>query len=169
MIRIELNDEVVSAALLRLAEFLTDMTPAMNDVGRLLVASTKKRIGDGETPDGTAFAPRSKTTTDRYAKLGKSFGNPLNQSGDMRNFSISHDYGPDYAEVGSSALQAAVMHFGAAQGQFGAHIGKDKRGRDHFHSIPWGDIPARPFLGVSDEDRTGIGEIVEEWIMRSVK
>jgi len=28
--------------------------------------------------------------------------------------------------------------------------------------IPWGDIPARPFLGLSDEDRSGILDIVSE-------
>ena len=54
------------------------------------------------------------------------------------------------------------MQFGAAQGQFGAFIGKDKLGRDHFHAIPWGDIPARPFLGLAEEDRTNILATIAE-------
>ena len=60
--------------------------------------------------------------------------------------------------------QAAVMQFGAEQGEFGAFIGKDSKGRDHLHHIPWGDIPARPFLGFSEEDRTSFIAQIEDWL-----
>ena len=43
-------------------------------------------------------------------------------------------------------------------------IGIDKRGRRHFHSIPWGDIPAWPFLGISDEDEDALMAAIEKWI-----
>ena len=56
------------------------------------------------------------------------------------------------------------MQFGATAGEFGAHIGKDKLGRDHIHSIPWGNIPARPFIGLSDEDQTNIAAEIAEWL-----
>ena len=50
------------------------------------------------------------------------------------------------------------------QGQFGARIGKDKNGRDFFMTIPWGDIPARPFLGVGPTDRENILETITEYL-----
>jgi phage gpG-like protein len=55
------------------------------------------------------------------------------------------------------------MQFGAAQGEFGARIGKDKNGRDFFTTIPWGDIPARPFLGVGPDDENAIIQDIEDW------
>ncbi len=48
VIRIELNDEAVTSALARLSGQLGDMTDLMNDIGRLLVASTKERIAAGQ-------------------------------------------------------------------------------------------------------------------------
>jgi phage gpG-like protein len=163
MIRIELKEDEISAMLARVSRSLADTTDLMNDLGRVLVKTTKDRIEAGLTPVGTPFAPRSPATLDRYAALKKVYGKPLNVSLEMRQ-GIFHQYGNDYAEVGSNAIQAAVMQFGAPAGAFGASIGKDKLGRDHFHSIPWGDIPARPFLGISDEDRTNLAATISEWL-----
>ena len=166
MITMEFNDGEARLVLAQIEAALTDMTPLMRDLGDMLVQSTQDRMLRGEQPDGTSFAPRSAVTLARYAKLGLSYGAPLNQSGEMRG-QIAFDAGADYVEVGSNAIQAAVMQFGAAQGEFGASIGKDKLGRDHFHTIPWGDIPARPFIGLSDEDQTNIVAEVEKWLERA--
>ncbi len=71
MIRIELNDEAVTSALARLSGKLGDMTDLMNDIGRLLVASTKERIAAGRTPDDTPFVPRSQVTLARVSRTGE--------------------------------------------------------------------------------------------------
>jgi phage virion morphogenesis protein len=163
MITLEINDSEAIAMFRRLDFALTDQTELTPQLGEMLVQSTQDRIKRGEQPDGAAFVPRSPVTLEHYAKQGFSFGAPLNQSGDMRN-TIYHDSGSDYVRVGSNAIQAAVMHFGATAGAFGAHIGKDSLGRDHIHSIPWGNIPARPFIGLSDEDQTNIAAEIEEWL-----
>lgn len=164
MITIQINDEQVQAALNRVAASLSDMTPLMATLGERLRKSTQDRMQRGEQPDGAAFAPRSETTLKRYEKAGESFGPvPLFKSGEMRQ-QLSYRPGPDYLELSSNAIQSAVMQFGAKQGAFGAFIGKDKRGRDHFHSIPWGDIPARPFLGLSEQDKTDILAEIAEWV-----
>lgn len=164
MIRIEINDDEVNAAFARAMAAMGDLTPFMQGAGLQLVRSTKDRMLRGEQPDGAAFAPRSQVTLERYARTGQRHGpHPLNMEGFLIA-NIHHDAGPDYLELGSNALQAAVMQFGAAQGQFGASIGRDKRGRDHFHTIPWGDIPARPFLGLSEDDRTGLLADLADWL-----
>ena len=164
MYTVKFNDAVVQSALDRLARGMDDLSGPMAEIGEVLVQSSKTRIDQGISPDGTAFAPRSQVTLDRYAAepvVPK--GSPLKLRGDMQA-GIFAQSGTDYVEVGSNAIQAAVMQFGAEQGAFGAFIGKDKRGRDHFHSIPWGDIPARPFLGISEGDQGMIVEIIDEWI-----
>lgn len=163
MYKVEINDDAVGAALSGLSVELGDLSKPMQRIGAYLAKTSRDRIDQGVTPDGAPFAARSQITLDRYAKEGKSFKGPLYQSGDMRD-GIFHQYGAASVEVGSNAIQAAVMQFGAAQGEFGASMGKDKLGRDHFHHLPWGDIPARPFLGISADDLTEIPLIIDDWL-----
>lgn len=165
MIQVELQDAEVRALLDGLAAALTDMSLVMGEIGEAWLASTQDRVQAGLQPDGTPFAPRSQTTIDRYAKTEQSYGNPLNTSGVMRS-QIHTSHGADYVEIASNAIQAAVMQFGAEAGAFGARMGKNTKGRSYFFSIPWGDIPARPFLGISDDDREMISETVDEWLKR---
>ncbi|MEQ3671482.1 MAG: phage virion morphogenesis protein [Pseudophaeobacter sp.] len=62
-------------------------------------------------------------------------------------------------EYGSNAIQSAVMQFGAAKGAFGT--------ASNGSSIPWGNIPARPFIGISEEDETNLALELEEWLERA--
>jgi phage gpG-like protein len=52
---------------------------------------------------------------------------------------------------------AAVQQFGAVAGA----LGRNKRGSP----IPWGNIPARPFLGVSAQDKVEVLEILQEALL----
>lgn len=173
MIELEINDAQVRAAFASLQSSLTDMHPAMDEIGQTMVLSTKTRMQAGVSPDGTPFAPRSAVTLARYAAEGKKYGpKPLWLTGTMRQ-NVAHAATSDSVSWGSNAIQAAVMHFGADQGEFGAAVGRTKpsekraRSQDYFTPIPWGRIPARPFVGLSDQDRIDIGEIIAEWLARS--
>lgn len=169
MISIEYNDPEVTAALGRLAGLLDDMSPAMSEIGLFLVRTSKARFGSETDPDGNPWAPRSPVTIAHYQRLGISYGGILHQSGQLGG-NIFHSFGPDWTRVGSPEPYAGTMQFGAEQGQFGAHIGRtktsDKRpnSQDYFMLSPWGDIPARPYLGVSEEDHSGILDIIAEQI-----
>ena len=163
MIEIRVEDEAVRAALQQLSARLIDMTPAMQEIGEALMTSTKDRMLAGRTPEGAPFAPRSQTTLDRYASGRppvRPRGGPLNRYGNLIS-GIFPSSGSDFASIGSNAIQAAVMQFGQAQGA----SGRTSRGG----LIPWGNIPARPYLGISAEDRTAITEIVEEWLERAAQ
>jgi phage virion morphogenesis protein len=151
MYRLEINEDELTPLILRLQAGLDDMTPVMQDLGEYLVQSTQDRMGRGEQPDGAPFAPRSPTTLERYAAMGLSFGpHPLHRSGEMRQ-QLAYDAAQDSVTWGSNAIQAAVMQFGAAKGSLG-------------NSSPWGNIPARPFLGISNEDQTALVEELEDWL-----
>ncbi len=67
------------------------------------------------------------------------------------------------AENATSSANAAGV-FGAEAGAFGARIGKNKLGRSFFMPIPWGNIPARPYLGVGTADSVAIVEEIEDWL-----
>lgn len=150
MISVEFNDAEVQAALGSIAAALTDMSKPMNEIGMFLVASTEQRFDDTEAPDGSQWAPRSPVTLAIYARQQAKYGPVLHKSGVMRQ-SIFHSYGPDEVTVGSNVIQAAVMQFGAAKGSLGPRS-------------PWGTIPARPFIGLSDSDRQGVLDIIGEWL-----
>lgn len=133
-------------------------------VGDYLTQIAVPRNFDAQTaPDGTAWASLSKVTIKRRAAAGYAATPILTVTKDLRSSVISQpaDGG---IEVGSAVIYAGVMQRGAAQGQFGASMGKDKNGRDHFHHLPWGDIPARPYLGLSDADQTEIIAIASDWL-----
>jgi len=146
MITIELRDAELQAALARGQGLLGDLTPVMQAIGEALVQSSKDRIAAGQTPEGTAFAPRSQVTEAVYARKGWSYGLPLNVGGDLRG-QVHAVAGPDRVEVGSPMAYAAMMQFGGSKARF-PHL--------------WGDIPARPYLGLSEDDRTDVlAEVAE--------
>lgn len=168
MIRIEVDDKAVRARLSVLAQQVADLRPALSDIGEYLVMSTKQRFGESRSPDGTPWAPNSPVTIMRYlSRFGGTRGRrgltkkgaamaaakkPL--IGETRRLSteISYQVGTDSLEVGSSLEYAAIQQLGARKGQ----SGRTRRGAP----IPWGDIPPRPFLGISESDRAAILEIV---------
>ena len=160
MIEVQINDEEVLARFEALAARYADISPAMNEIGFALGETTRERFFQGVSPDGVPWAPKSPATIAAYeARGGRVDFRPLfggSPTGIALHSSIAHDYGPDYVEVSSGRIQAAVMHFGARKGAFGT----TSRGA----SIPWGDIPARPILGVSDQDRSNIAATIEEWL-----
>jgi phage virion morphogenesis protein len=159
MITIELKDAEVSAILNRLGAAMADLTPVMQEIGEQLVYETGQRFDQGVTPDGGAWAPKSETTIDAYARRGDRVDfRPLFGPSGRLHSTIDYRAGADFVEVGSGAIYAAVMQFGAAKGAFGA----DASGRP----IPWGAIPARPFIGLSETDRANIIATVNEWLAR---
>ena len=151
-ITVEFDDAQVRRALGRLRAAVADMTPVMVDVGHHLVNTTRQRFFDEETPEGQPWAPLSETTRRRKKK---NVGKVLTEEGTLRG-GIAHQAGPDGVDVGASIIYAGVHQFGAAKGAFGA---TSKGG-----PIPWGDIPARPFLGLSNEDEDEIAALVADYL-----
>jgi phage virion morphogenesis protein len=122
----------------------------MSEIADKLVLSTQARFQKGESPEGVKWAPKSPVTLAAYGarKSNRVDVRPLFGPSGSLSSQIFPDYGDDFAEVGSTMIYAGAMQFGAAQGAFGT----TSRGGP----IPWGNIPARPFLGFSHEDSTSI-------------
>lgn len=157
MYTITFDDKAAVQALGRLTDFMSDLSPVMQEISEILIESTRTRMLAGETPEGTPFAPRSPATLAAYARSHDPYDAlPLWRSGHLRNASLHASHGPDFLMVASSAKYSAVMQFGAAKGAFGTN----RRGSP----IPWGDIPARPFLGLSDADELMIVDVDGDYI-----
>ena len=99
------------------------------------------------------MASQSATTLARYEAQGlKGKTRPLVKQGFLRSL-IFADADRSQARVGSNMEYSGVMQFGAARGAFGHSNGRP---------VPWGNIPARPFLGLSDQDQRNILDMVDE-------
>lgn len=157
MIGLEWKDEAFLSGLGRLSMAMSDMSPVMQDIGEYLIKSTKDRFPKGEAPDGSKWAPKKQSTMDAYAaRKDRVDARPLFGPTGLLSQQIAYDAAPDGVEWGSNRIYAAVMQFGAAKGAFGT----TSRGA----SIPWGTIPARPFLGISDEDETQLVAILSDYL-----
>jgi phage virion morphogenesis protein len=150
VIRVQFNAGPVLARLADARAKLTDMRPVFQDVGEYLVTSTRKRLVAGTAPDGRRWRAKSPTTLAAYLRRGDG-ARPDPLIGPSRRLSteIGLIVTADSAEVGSSLIYSAVQQFGARKGSLGPRS-------------PWGDIPARPFLGLSPDDERTIVEIVDE-------
>lgn len=158
MYSFELNTDTLSPALTALAEAMSDMTPVMQDIGEYMIKATRERFPKGEAPDGSKWARKSPATLAAYGarKSNRVDARPLYGPTGLLSQQFSYAADPDGVEWGSNRIYAAVMQFGAGKGAFGT----TSRGS----AIPWGNIPARPFIGVSDEDETQIFSIISEYL-----
>jgi len=157
MPRLIFNNEASKKALRRAADLLGDMTPVYQDVGEYMLEATRDRFRKGEAPDGSKWPAKSAATLDRYKRLGYgTLNRPLIGPSKSLSRQILRFVSADGVTIGSNLEYSGVMQFGAAKGAFGT----DSRGR----TIPWGRIPARAFLGLSDADEEAIIDIAEEHI-----
>lgn len=178
MITVELDAAEVRRALQRLEESARDLQPVLRAIGELLVESTKERFRGGVGPDGSPWPPNRPSTV--LAQLRRRAGadtlrrgeaaprvaagsagkRPL--IGESRRLSseIAYEVGPDQVAIGSSLVYAATQQFGAPRGAFG----RTRRGAP----IPWGDVPPRPFLGLSAVDDRSVVDAVEHVLASSL-
>ncbi|OHD22775.1 MAG: hypothetical protein A2Y38_20115 [Spirochaetes bacterium GWB1_59_5] len=94
---------------------------------------------ESDPTTGEAWAPWSPSYAAKQGKKGGPGSKKLDRHGDLFR---SIDYGvlAGGVAVGSNMQHAPTHQFGAKKGAYG----QTRRG----HSIPFGDIPARPYLGV---------------------
>lgn len=113
-----------------------------------------------------------------WKKINKKYrvGKPLLDKGILSN-SITSKVKGGKALVGTSVIYSTTQHYGAKKGSFGiktAHIKTHDRTRNgntytvkahtRQQSLPWGDIPARPFMMAQTEDSTKIEKMAKKLI-----
>lgn len=179
MITIELSDSGVNAALARLQKTTEHLPTVLELIGEILVDSTKKRFATSTGPDGQRWAPNSEVTILRYigkykgafskktgrltkAGAGRVSGKKplIGETGDLSR-QIYRKVDGNTLYIGSSMIYSAAQHFGMKRG----YAGSTKLGSP----IPWGDIPARPFLGLSDQDRRDILATISDYLGGSIR
>jgi phage virion morphogenesis protein len=168
MIDIELDDAQLRRAIAHAQRRMGDLRPVMQEIGEYLVVSTKERFATSTAPDGSRWAPNSEATVAALLRARggiKRKGAPGSKRpliGETQRLSTEINYRAtsDSVAVGSAEEYAATQQFGANKGAFG----RTRRGAP----IPFGDIPARPFLGLSPDDRREILDILSEHLRRTM-
>ncbi|MGD9760375.1 MAG: phage virion morphogenesis protein [Comamonas sp.] len=139
---------------------LDDLSAPMALIAAQMESAAERAFDEEADPaTGEPWADLSDVTKARREKAGHWPGSILQVKGQLAA-SIESDYGKDFAQVGSNKVYAPVMFFGAEKGAFG----KNKRGGP----IPWGNIPARPFLGLNADDEADILDILETEILSNL-
>jgi phage gpG-like protein len=187
------NEPEVIARLQQIAQRVGNMAPAMGAIGELLTESSKARFSSSTAPDGQRWKPLADSTllgilakiSGNYAaytilktkkegkvrvddkkgffdvggritkKTAQKMANrkPLVDTGILQD-TIRYQVGADgnSVEIGTNRF-ASEWEGGAAVHQFG-----DKEG----------NIPARPFLGVSSNDRVDVLDILDRFVAQAI-
>ena len=154
-----------------------NMRPVLAEIGDDMTESTKLRFSTATAPDGSAWAPNTELTMARYsanfarkkdgeftkASAARIAGKkPLTGETKALGTRINYQLGDGTVSIGSPMEYAATQQFGAKSGEYGFGIYATRNGS---FPIPWGNIPARPFLGASESDKTRIVELVRSYLM----
>jgi len=176
LLEITIDDAEIKASIKSLADALGDLRPFFSDVGETLLNSTRGRFRSQTAPDGESWARLSPS----YAARKKRNRNKiLTLTGALRG-TLAKQADKDSLRIGTPLVYGATHQFGAAKGSFGAvvaHINEytrrtrsGKRATVRAHTrrmvVPWGNIPARPFLGLSDADRNGLLDALAEYLSK---
>ncbi len=179
-VTITLEDAALKRALQDLQRTLASPDRAMRDIGEFMLRSTDQRFRAQVGPDGTPWEQLSEVTLlrrltgtakdPRKGNLSKkqtaTGGRTLTKKGMkvLANAKILRDSGMlqdtiayqladggRAVEIGTNRVYGAMQQFGGTKAQW-PHL--------------WGDIPARPFLGVSEADQDGILRILRRHLAR---
>ena len=140
---VSLNWGGFDKALGKAAHKLGDTQALMESVGDALVSGTLKRFQDEEDPTGKKW-PKSK-------RAAKKDGQTLTDTALLRR-SVDYAATSDKMMVGSNLPYARIHQKG----------GKTGKG----HKV---DMPARPYLGVSEEDMDEVRETVADFLAGTFK
>lgn len=182
---IELKDEGVQKLLQSIQRKLNNMIPVFNAIGEIVHGSIIENFERGGRP--TKWKGLKDSTIAQRERENKWPGRILWRLGIAGGLagSISYKAFQDRVELRANKASAITHQFGARKGEFGTvqaqvrqHIrritqafGKPIEPTDVTVSahtrkmaVPWGDIPARPFMMVHPEDWDEIRETLRDYL-----
>lgn len=133
----------------------------LRPIGTVLVRGVRDRMQREVDPEGNPWEPLQPW----YAPMKRN-SRMLKESGRLEG-SIVAEISADTVAVGSKVPHAAVHQFGATIRPVHGPLLIFRTANGE----PWGAarevfVPARPYLGISDEDERNIGDVVEQVLWR---
>ena len=147
----QIDDAQLHAGLRSLISLGRDAGPVMADIAAIGERGTRDRFRTESGPDGQRWKPslRARITG----------GRTLTKDGHLAA-SISGRHGRDFAEWGVNRIYAAIHQFGGEIRAKGGSL-RFRLANGGFATVQKVTMPARPFLGISDDDRDDILDIIQ--------
>lgn len=161
-IQVTLDDKDVMAKLSEVAARGKNLQPALAGFGDYLILVTKDRFQTEQDPEGKPWKPLSEFTL-----LQKNRWEILTESTDLKT-SFRRAADDTSVRMGTDNEYAALHQFGLKKTlNIKSHQRKTKTGtatvKAHTRKV---DMPARPFLGFTDQDRSELIETIKEHLLR---
>lgn len=170
-ITFRLEDTVVLERLRQISARVGNMAPAMRAIGKLMAESTQQRFTSSTAPDGEQWKPNALPTV--LAQLGRISGAYSKKTGRLTKKGATAFLGKRPL-VDTGMLQDSIRYQVAADGN-SVEIGTNRFAGEweggaavHQFGDKNGNIPARPFLGLSDGDRVEVLEILDRFMQQSI-
>lgn len=161
------NSPAVIARLDEIIAQVSDLSPAMLAIGEHLAETTKQRFSTSTAPDGSKWKPNAPATI--LARLNEISGAYGKKTGKLtkKGATVAMNKKP---LVASGLLQDSIRHQ-PTDGNKGVEIGTNRFAGDwdagaavhQFGSLD-GEIPARPFLGMSPSDEAEVLDILGDFL-----
>lgn len=151
-----IDDAAVLAGLDALTDLARDQFEVMDEVGASMVISTQQRFELGIGPDGTPWEPSA-----RAEEVG---GQTLIESARLVQ-SITHDAEPTAVSWGTDVIYGLPHQEGMTIEAKGGGSLRFRLPGGGFASVSSVELPARPFLGVNEDDETLIGDIYVDAVL----
>lgn len=177
--QVTIDDLEVRAAFNALAERAESLHPALDAIGEAMVSKTQLRFAEQHGPDGAKWLP-----SERALRTG---GQTLIETARLMMSQTHNVIGDNGVEWGTNVIYAAIHQNGGtidiyARGQeIYRKVGKDgaignlfvKKSKSNFAShVEIGDykinMPARPFVGIDEEDRAEIKGTLADFLAKAV-
>ena len=176
-----IKDKGIKRLLSDIQRRMGNLTPAMKIIGQIVRTSIVRNFEKGGRP--AKWKPLSPITLAR--RKGRKILMDRGMGGGLAG-SIHSRADKDSVTIGTNKIYAATHQFGAKKGSFGTveaeiktHMRKitqifgrpvkprkvTVRAHTRKMKLPWGDIPARPFIFVHPEDWTEIRESLNDFIL----
>ncbi|KEQ19175.1 hypothetical protein GZ78_04045 [Endozoicomonas numazuensis] len=139
-------------ALTDLAAAGADLSPVMKEISGILADASEQAFANEADPTtGESWQPLTEAHKGYRQSKGYT-GSILQMSGQLAA-SIQSDHGRDFAQVGSNKVYAAIHQHGGLPDMRPANAA----------------IPARPFLGASEDDKDEIMEVLARHLSDAIR
>lgn len=148
--RVRVDEGGVSRLLSRLLLNDAKRAQMLDQIGEASVREIKMHFINQKSPEGVPWKPSKRALADPSRPTLLHTLKLLN--------SITYKRSSGAVEAGTDDIRAGTLNFGAKKGQYGA----TRTGTP----IPFGDIAARKFIGVSSQNEIKVRDIVNSFLRR---
>ncbi len=155
-VKIEVKDSEIRNALNKVSQKTEHLEPLLFQIGTIIEESTKDRFETETDPAGQKWKPS-------ISALNGTSRKTLTKDGYLSD-GIHFKVSKDKVEVGSNAIYAAIHQLGGTIKPKNKQNLAFKIGKKVILASKV-EMPARPFLGISEKDKDVIGRAIKDYMV----